>query len=588
MTIGRGASVDGLRIVFNAWRDVAHPLSGGSEVMIDRLAAGLSARGHEITLRTARPIGAHSYDIVEAGGRLSQFARWPLAYALHHRNADLVVDVANGMTFFTPLVRSGPTVCLVHHIHELHWAQWFSPPVAAFGRTLEREAMPRVYRRNLFVAVSRSTASELASLGVDPARIRIVHNGVDVPVQHATEAPEPLFVAVSRLVPHKRFDLLLEAWRRVQPHTGGRLVVAGDGPERARLERMHVPNVELVGRVSEAEKDRLMGEAWLFLHTSEVEGWGLVIMEAAARSTPTLALRTLGVRDSVLHDATGWLADDVDGLVAAWVALAADATRRRSMGRAARERARRFTWDQSVVGFEEVAREATATRSARSTSTRRTSMPAVIHLREAPPRRVHLVADTTPGRAFDVTLIVRAPHGDANVRRVVATWRDALGGASTELVVLPAQRDGDASTSSLLVDALLSGFEAAVSATEVDGESTVAVAGAVVVLLDAARPAHALDVLAAVPDVRGAALARVEGTIAIGAGDGTWDGRALALLAGSDDSSLARLVAVLGHFDLEVGRPGGLIAGDLTAISHRANVVAGAAAAVGGEDAARS
>ena len=47
----------------------------------------------------------------------------------------------------------------------------------------------------------------------------------------------PLFVALSRLVPHKRVDLLLDAWREVYPITGGRFVVIGDGPEFGPLER---------------------------------------------------------------------------------------------------------------------------------------------------------------------------------------------------------------------------------------------------------------------------------------------------------------------------------------------------------------
>ncbi len=67
--------------------------------------------------------------------------------------------------------------------------------------------MPAAYRHRLFVAVSPSTADALAGMGVDRSRIRIIINGTNLPDEVGTESPEPLFVGLGRLVPHKRFDL---------------------------------------------------------------------------------------------------------------------------------------------------------------------------------------------------------------------------------------------------------------------------------------------------------------------------------------------------------------------------------------------
>ena len=64
-------------------------------------------------------------------------------------------------------------------------------------------------------------------------------------------SPQPLFLALGRL-PAKRLDVLLRLWDQVRPVTGGQLVIAGDGPERARLRRWPGPGVEFAGRVSEA------------------------------------------------------------------------------------------------------------------------------------------------------------------------------------------------------------------------------------------------------------------------------------------------------------------------------------------------
>jgi glycosyltransferase involved in cell wall biosynthesis/SAM-dependent methyltransferase len=348
-----------MRIGFLVWRELDHPRAGGSEVLVDHLATGLVERGHEVTMVSGAPVGERAYRTVDGGGTLDQFVRSPLNHARHLRDHDLVVDVVNGMAFFTPLWRRGASLCLVNHVHTEHWAQWFTPPVAAFGRALEAKAVPRAYRGNLFVAVSPSTAAALAELGVPEGDVRIVYNGVDLPDgPPLPTAPEPTFVALGRLVPHKRCDLLVRAWAKVQPTTGGRLVIAGEGPEADAIEALGVPGVELVGKVTEEEKHRLLSEAWALLHPASVEGWGLVVMEAAARATPTIGFWAPGVRDSVVHDETGLLVETEDELVARWLQLAADEELRFKLGTGARRRAEEFTWEQTVAGFEAVAEEA--------------------------------------------------------------------------------------------------------------------------------------------------------------------------------------------------------------------------------------
>lgn len=347
-----------MKILFVSWRDLANPLAGGSEVLVDRLAGGLLDHGHDVTLLCAGPVAPRPYPVRVNGGRYSQYLRAPLAYLRWFRDVDLVVDVANGMPFFTPLWRRKPTVCLVNHLHTEQWSQWFPRPVASVGRFLERDAMPWAYRRCLFVAVSRSTAASLEAIGVPAERTRIVHNGIDVADAPHPKSPEPLFVFLGRLVPHKRADFLLRAWERVRPLVGGRLVIAGSGPEAGRLSAMAGEGVELVGQVGEEEKHRLLGQAWLLLHPAMFEGWGLVVMEAAAAGTPTLAFRVRGLCDSVAHGRTGMLAPSEESYVDHWVALARDAGLRDRLGAGARERARGFAWSSTVSTFLPVVEEA--------------------------------------------------------------------------------------------------------------------------------------------------------------------------------------------------------------------------------------
>lgn len=350
-----------MRILVAAWRDLANELAGGSEVLIDHLCAGLTARGHDVTLLCANPVGTgHPYPVQPNGGTIDQYLRAPLAYWRHHRDADLVVDVANGVSYYAPFWRRGPSLCLVNHIHTEQWAQWFPAPIAAVGRTLELRAMPAAYRNRLFVAVSPSTADELVAMGVDRERIRIIINGTELPEAPGAEGPEPLFVGLGRLVPHKRFELAVEAFNQIQPLVGGRLVIAGDGPERARLEAMAGPGVELPGRISEDDKRDLLASAWLMVHPASHEGWGLVITEAAAYGTPSLAFRVPGLQDSIVDGMSGVLVDRPEQLAEEWLALARDPARRARLRQGALRRAAACSWDATVERFEEICEEAVA------------------------------------------------------------------------------------------------------------------------------------------------------------------------------------------------------------------------------------
>ncbi|ANS65007.1 glycosyl transferase [Streptomyces lincolnensis] len=350
------------RIVFLAHRDLDNPAAGGSELLVDRLADGLTRLGHQVTLLCGGPAAYRDYRVVSAGGEFGHYLRARSAFARQVGDCDLLVEVCNGMPYLAPLWHRGPTLCLVNHVHTDLWKMRFGGPLtpaARIGRRLEHWALAgAAQHRGLLVAVSPSTAHALRAIGVERDRIRVVHNGVEEPGPREDRSPEPLFVAVGRLVEYKRIDLLLRLWERVRPVTGGRLVIVGDGPERHRLEQLAGPGVEFTGHVSEAEKHRLLCAAWLLLHPSAVEGWGLVVTEAATRETPSIAFDVPGLRDSIVDGDTGVLAAGESSFAAAWCTLALSGHRRELMGKAARDRAARYRWDRTVRQFRAVACEA--------------------------------------------------------------------------------------------------------------------------------------------------------------------------------------------------------------------------------------
>ncbi len=351
-----------MHIVFFAWRDLAHPNAGGSEVVVDTLARQLQARGHRVTLACGGPVAPRPYGVVDLGSTYGQYAKAPVVHARRFADADLVVDVVNGMPFFAPIWRRGPSLALVHHVHDEQWGHYFPPPVARVGRAIECRVMPAAYRHHHFLTISASSRDRLVALGLDGAQVHLMHNGLDADAFAPTppRSVEPTFLALARLAPNKRVDLLLDLWERVRPVTGGRLVVAGDGPELAALSARAGAGVTFTGRVDEATKRELLGSSWLLVHPALQEGWGLVIMEAAAQATPALGFDVVGVRDTIVDGVTGELAADPDDFVARWIALAQDHERRRALGERAQVRAREFSWDAAVDAFEKAAGAAIA------------------------------------------------------------------------------------------------------------------------------------------------------------------------------------------------------------------------------------
>lgn len=420
-----------MRVLFVAWRDLENERAGGSEVLVDGLATELVARGHEVAVMSSRPVGARAYRVVANGGAYTQYLWAPFRYLRHFRGWDLAVDVTNGMAFLPPLWRRGPTICWVNHVHTEQWGQWFPGPVAAVGRFVESRVTPLVHRRSQYVAISPSTADALAASGVEPDRVTVVTSGTGPVDARHEDAPEPLFVEVGRIVAHKRVDLLLRAWERVRPRTGGRLVVVGDGPAMASLAGLAGEGVELEGFVTERRKQELLAQAWLLVHPAMHEGWGLVIQEAAAAGTPALAFDVPGVRDAVVDGMTGVLVRSEDELVERWSELAADHERRRAMGDAARRRAARLTWSGTADQFLVAAEAAVARHRGPAAS--------------LPPHRTVWCSDDGAAAQPDLSIVVPAFDEAERLPDALPQLVDRLrpAGTSTE-VVLVDDGSGDA------------------------------------------------------------------------------------------------------------------------------------------------
>ncbi|MBI2410286.1 MAG: glycosyltransferase [Candidatus Kerfeldbacteria bacterium] len=112
------------------------------------------------------------------------------------------------------------------------------------------------------------------------------------------------FLAGGRLVPYKRFDLLVEAFNKLNRP----LKIFGNGPECAELKRQAHSNIEFVGRVSDAELKKLYAECTAFLNPQE-EDFGITMIEAMAAGRPVIAYSKGGAAEIIEHGKTGLLID---------------------------------------------------------------------------------------------------------------------------------------------------------------------------------------------------------------------------------------------------------------------------------------
>ena len=365
----RGSMSLSRRIAFLVWRDTLHPEGGGSEVFVERTATWLASQGHDVTIACAAHRNAPRDEIRDGvrfrrrGGRLTVYPHG-LAYLLspRGRRTDVVVDVQNGLPFFASLVRRRGVVTLVHHVHREQWQLIYPGWRGHLGWWLESRVAPRLFRGR-YVTVSDASRADLVGLGIDRARIRVVHNGLDIPqpLPAVPRSAGPTICVLGRLVPHKRVEHALEVAARLRRTVIDlRVEVIGDGWWRQELER-HARDlgvadiVRFHGHVSETQRGRILDQSWILLAPSVKEGWGIAIMEAAARGVPAVAYRTAGgVRESIIDGETGKLVDDLDELTKAADELLADASIRERMGAAASERAAEYNWVSAARRFAEV------------------------------------------------------------------------------------------------------------------------------------------------------------------------------------------------------------------------------------------
>ncbi len=248
------------------------------------------------------------------------------------------------------------------HGHEVGWAMLpgARQVLSRIGRGVDVVTYLGEYTRSRLAAAVPPTKLERLPSGVDTALFRPGCGGAEVRARHGL-SDRPVVVCVSRLVPRKGQDVLIQALPAVQAAVpGAALLLVGGGPDAARLHRLAAEHgvaddVVLTGSVPWEELPAHYDAGDVFAMPCrtrraglEVEGLGIVFLEASATGLPVVAGRSGGSPDAVLDGSTGVVVDGTSvAAVAAEVgALLADRDRAAAMGAAGRDWVEReWRWD---------------------------------------------------------------------------------------------------------------------------------------------------------------------------------------------------------------------------------------------------
>jgi glycosyltransferase involved in cell wall biosynthesis/O-antigen/teichoic acid export membrane protein len=342
-------------------RDWTHPQGGGTGTNLYGQVARWLAWGHRVTVIAGDYPGApkverlaEGLEIHRMGTRLTVFPR--AAWAVWRgvgRDADVALEVVNGIAFFTPLwwFLRAPRVAIVHHVHQDHYVQELGRRgrIAAF--LLEKLPLRHLYGRVPILTISNAARDDLVALGTPAENVHVAYLGVEPSQFHpGARAQRPTLLYLGRLKAYKRIEVVLDVLEHVPDAV---LEIAGDGDHREALEAeidrrgLH-DRVTLHGHIDEDEKAGLYGRAWVNLTASSAEGWCLSVMEAAACGTPSAALAVGGLEESIVDEQTGLLAQTPQELADRVAALIRDPARRDELGAAAEARARGFTWEHTA------------------------------------------------------------------------------------------------------------------------------------------------------------------------------------------------------------------------------------------------
>lgn len=357
------------------------PEINGVAMTMGRIVAGLQARGHTIQLIRPRQHAGEApatqplfEEILQRGVPIPRYdalklglpAKQALTRLWSTRRPDIVHIVTEGPLGWSALAAAGklklPVATDFHtnfHSYSKHYGiGWLKTPITAYLRKFHNKAL-------CTLVPTESLKQELAELGF--RNLQVVARGVDTALFHPSRRSAQLrqtwgvgeqhavALYVGRLAPEKNLGLVIQTFARMRKAEPAlRLVLVGDGPERAKLQREH-PDIVFAGMRTGEDLAAHYASADFFIFPSMTETYGNVTVEAMASGLAVVAYDYAAAQQHIRHAVNGLLAtfgaaEEFMGMASA---LAGDLPRMRALGEQARLTTERLDWTCIVAEFEQ-------------------------------------------------------------------------------------------------------------------------------------------------------------------------------------------------------------------------------------------
>jgi glycosyltransferase involved in cell wall biosynthesis len=359
---------------------------GGAERAAVQILNGLDASKWDRSMYLFRREGPYLGEVasgieLHSGAGGSRASRWlELRRFIAATNPDLVVAF---LSYFSVLsaVRAAMTGARVIFNQQTPMSAFLEDADYEWRRPVQKRGLAAATRAgynavDLIVTSSQGVARDLtAAFGVDPARVRVVGNPVDVDAvraasaepldpAHAERWQRPVIVAAGRLADAKNYPLLIDALALLRQRVPAMLFVLGEGERGADLRRYAAERglaEAIVWCGFQSNPWKFMARADVFALTSRYEGFGNVLVEAMASGTPVVATRSPGTESIIRDGVDGVLTLHTAEAVAASLSkVLANAGERDRLAAAARESARGFSTPVIAREYDAVFTEALA------------------------------------------------------------------------------------------------------------------------------------------------------------------------------------------------------------------------------------
>ena len=312
-----------LEILWLAHRDPLHPRAGGAERSISEICSRLSVFGHNVTVLSAGWKGCKGQDIVN-GFRIKRFGN---SLSIHFyvplfilkQKPDMVVnDLGHAVPWPSSFLLKKKGIVFFRHLHARSLPGQVNRILAFLIAAIEKSYFI-LYHNYKFITESTTSVADLMRIGIRDSNIVKITPGVDTTVYKVSKkTQEPSLVYFGGMRKYKRPRDIVSIFMKLRLEVPNlRLTIIGSGPELIRVKEMVESmglgsTVSFTGKIPDESLALIVSNSWVNLHTSQTEGWGLSILEAASAGTPTVAYSVPGVIDAIEDGQNGFKVKDND------------------------------------------------------------------------------------------------------------------------------------------------------------------------------------------------------------------------------------------------------------------------------------